>query len=142
MHSFNAAQRVFLVFISYMGLVDSRRTPMMSASVLRASLGTGLNTSDENARLFSEYLDSLGHGGHWRLGNILSLAYLGGMVAWGFVAIDFGSIAGVDDFFTFAAVDTVVFLALVLGYRLLLKQLVHKARRAGYPIEYPFRVSG
>src|SRR5439155_17017020 len=77
-HSINGAQRVLLVFFSYMALVDSRRTPIMSAPVLRASIGRGLNASDENARLFAVYFESLGHGGHWPLGDFLSLAYFGG----------------------------------------------------------------
>jgi len=141
MHSSDAMQRVFLVFFSYMALVDAWQTPIMSASVLRASVGTGLNKSDENAMLFAKYLDSLGHGGHWRLGNLLSLVYFGGMIAWAFVALDFGLITGIDNFFPFAAVDTLLFLLLELVYRLLLKRLLRDAKRAGYPIQYGRRIS-
>ncbi len=136
MHSFDAMQRVFLAFFSYIALVDVWQTPIMSASVLRASVGIGVNRSDENAIMFAGYLESLGHGGHWRFGNFLSLAYFGGMIAWALVAIDLKLITGTDAFFIFAAVDAAVFVLLALVYRLLLRQLLSAARKAGYPIQY------
>lgn len=95
------------------------------------------NKSDENAKLFSQYLESMGHGGHWLLGNVLSLAYFGGFVAWTLIAFDFPSLTGIGDFFRFALVDGTLFLLLALVYRLLLKRLLRKARRAGYPIQAP-----
>src|SRR5207245_5923224 len=42
LNSINAAQRVFLVFFSYIALVDCWQTSIMSSSVLRGSTGTGL----------------------------------------------------------------------------------------------------
>ena len=130
-----AFPRVSLVAFTYVGLIDSWQTPVMSASFLRASIGTGLNRSDENAMLMAEYLESLGRGGHWLSGNLLSVAYLGIMMAWGLVAaLGFPSPSSMTGVLTFGFWDTVVFVILFTVYRLMLIRLLQKARRAGYAI--------
>ena len=57
------------------------------------------------------------------------------MVLWGSVALEFSLVAGVDDFFSFGVVDTLLLLTLIAVYRLLLNRLVRRARRAGYQIQ-------
>ena len=70
--SIDASWRVFLASFSYLSLGEVWQTPIISASIMRATIGKGINQDDDNVRLFAEYLESLGHGGHWPLGNILS----------------------------------------------------------------------
>jgi len=139
--SSNAFVRAILVAFSYLGLIDSWQTPVMSASVLRATIGKGLNRSDENAMLLSQYLESLGRGGRWYFGNILSLAYLATMVSWGVVAVDFPSLTGINDLLTFGLVDTVIVLFLWSVYRLGLMRFLRNARRAGFPVQPPRRAA-
>jgi hypothetical protein len=133
--SSDAFPRLLLVALSYVALSDSWKTPILSASVLRATIGKGFNDSDENARLMGAYLESLGHGGHWYFGNLLSIAYLLTMAAWGLVAVDFPSLTGLNGFLTFGAADTAFLLILWSAYRLLLMRLLRDARRAGFPIQ-------
>ena len=139
--SSDASTRLLAVGFSFLGLLDVWWTPIFSSAVLRASLGTGLNKSDANARLLAEYLESLGHGGTWRFGNMLSLAYLGAMFAFGLFALGFTSIFGAKISWAFypAYFGMIVFLWSV--YQLLLRRLLRKARRAGYPIQMPGRSS-
>ena len=139
--SSDASTRLLAVGFSFLGLLDVWWTPIFSSAVLRASLGTGLNRSDANARLLAEYLESLGHGGTWRFGNMLSLAYLGAMFAFGLFALGFTSIFGAKISWAFypAYFGMIVFLWSV--YQLLLRRLLRKARRAGYPIQMPGRSS-
>jgi len=139
--SSSAFPRVLLVALSYAALSDSWKTPILSAPVLRATIGRGFNDSDENATLMAAYLESLGRGGHWRGGNILSVVYLLTMCAWALVAIDFPFVTGLNGFLAFAGVDTAFLLLLWSAYRLLLMRLLRDARRAGFPIQRPRRGS-
>jgi hypothetical protein len=132
--SSDAFPRVLLVALSYVALSDSWKTPVLSASVLRAMIGKGFNDSDENARLMAAYLESLGRGGHWYFGNLLSLVYLVTMGIWALVAVDFPSLTGLNGFLAFGVVDTVFLLILWSVYRLLLMRLLGHARRTGFPI--------
>src|SRR2546425_8797987 len=140
--SSGAFLRLLIVGASISGLVDVWLTPVFSSTVLRASLGTGLNRDDENARLFAEYLDSLGQEGRWRFGNLLSLAYLGVMFGWGAIAVAFTSIAGMENSWAFYPLYLAFVVVLWSIYRLLLRRLVREARRAGYPIQHPGRSPG
>jgi len=140
--STDAAWRVFLASFSYLSLGEVWQTPIMSASIMRAMIGTGTYEDDDNVRLFAEYLESLGHGGHWPLGNILSLVYLGIFVAWAFVAYDFPSLTGIGDVISFGLVEITLLLLLGVPYHLLLKRLLGQARRAGYPVKYRGRSVG
>jgi hypothetical protein len=139
--SIDASWRVFLASFSYLSLGEVWLTPIMSASIMRATIGKGINKDDDNVRLFADYLQSLGHGGHWPLGNTVSLAYFGIFLAWTFVAYDFPSLTGTGDVFSFGLVDVSLLLLLGLLYHLLLKRLLGQARRAGYPIRYARRWS-
>jgi len=134
--------RLLVVGFSFGALLDVWLTPVFSSTVLRASLGTGLNRDDENARLFAEYLDSLGQEGRWRFGNLLSLAYLGVMFGWGAIAVAFTSIAGMENSWAFYPLYLAFVVVLWSIYRLLLRRLVREARRAGYPIQHPGRSPG
>jgi len=140
--SIDASWRVFLASFSYLSLGEVWQTPIISASIMRATIGKGINQDDDNVRLFAEYLESLGHGGHWPLGNILSLAYFGIFVVWAFVAYDFPSLTGISDTFAFVLVDITLLLLLGVPYHLLLKRLLGQARLAGYPVKYRGRSVG
>ena len=140
--SVDGSWRVFLASFSYLSLGEVWLTPIMSASIMRATIGKGINQDDDNVRLFAEYLESLGHGGHWPLGNILSLAYFGIFVVWAFVAYDFPSLTGISDTFAFVLVDITLLLLLGVPYHLLLKRLLGQARLAGYPVKYRGRSVG
>lgn len=139
--SFDVLMRIFLVAITFVGLVDAWWTPIMSASVLRATVGSGLNRSDENARLLSEYLESLGQGGRWRAGNILSLAYFLTMFAWGIVAVAFESLTGIQNNLAFPPLYLTSLFVLWGVYRIMLNRLLREARRAGYRVQIPRRSS-
>jgi len=140
--SIDASWRVFLASFSYLSLGEVWQTPIISASIMRVTIGKGINQDDDNVRLFAEYLESLGHGGHWPLGNILSLAYFGIFVVWAFVAYDFPSLTGISDTFAFVLVDITLLLLLGVPYHLLLKRLLGQARLAGYPVKYRGRSVG
>ena len=140
--SIDASWRVFLASFSYLSLGEVWQTPIISASIMRATIGKGINQDDDNVRLFAEYLESLGHGGHWPLGNILSLAYFGIFVVWAFVAYDFPSLTGISDTFAFVLVDITLLLLLGVPYHLLLKRLLGQASLAGYPVKYRGRSVG
>ena len=140
--SIDASWRVFLASFSYLSLGEVWQTPIISASIMRATIGKGINQDDDNVRLFADYLESLGHGGHWPLGNILSLAYFGIFVVWAFVAYDFPSLTGISDTFAFVLVDITLLLLLGVPYHLLLKRLLGQARLAGYPVKYRGRSVG
>ena len=140
--SIDASWRVFLASFSYLSLGEVWQTPIISASIMRATIGKGINPDDDNVRLFADYLESLGHGGHWPLGNILSLAYFGIFVVWAFVAYDFPSLTGISDTFAFVLVDITLLLLLGVPYHLLLKRLLGQARLAGYPVKYRGRSVG
>src|SRR2546428_5245697 len=79
----DAWMRLLTVAFTFVGLVDTWWTPIASAAVLRATVGTGLNKSDENARYLSEYLESLGQGGHWRGGKGARRRCRAVMFSWG-----------------------------------------------------------
>jgi len=140
--SMEASWRVFLASLSYLSLGEVWQTPIISASIMRATIGKGINRDDDNVRLFADYLESLGHGGHWPLGNILSLAYFGIFLVWAFVAYDFPSLTGIGDGLSFVLVDITLLLLLGVPYHLLLKRLLGQARRAGYPVKYQGRSVG
>jgi len=139
--SVDGSWRVFLASFSYLSLGEVWLTPIMSASIMRATIGKCINKNDDTVLLFADYLQSLGHGGHWLLGNIVSLAYFGIFLAWAFVAYEFPSLTGIDDVFSFGLVDITYLLLLWLVYHLLLKRLLGQARRAGYPVRYARRSS-
>ena len=139
--SSGASTRLLSVGFSFLALLDVWWTPIFSSAVLRATLGTGLNRSDANARLLAEYLESLGRGGTWRFGNMLSVAYLGAMFAFGLFALAFGSIFGPNNSWAFYPVYFGVIMFLWSVYQLLLRRLLRKARRAGYAIQMPRRSS-
>jgi hypothetical protein len=106
--------------------------------------GTGINQSEgyENARLLSEYLESLGHGGHWMMGNFLSLAYFGFLVAWAFITFNFHSLAGISDIVQFGIANFSLVLLLAVVYHRLLGRFLRRARQAGYPIRFARRSWG
>jgi len=133
----DVTMRVFVVGITFVGLADAWWTPVISAAVLRATLGTGLNKSDANARLLADYLESLGQGGRWPLGNRLSLAYLAAMFAWGLLAVAFEPLTGIRDGLAFFPLYLTSLAVLWGAYRLVLKRFVREARLAGYPLRGP-----
>ena len=143
--SMDAVWRVGVASFSYLSLKEVWLTPIMSASIMRAMVRMGLNQNadgDDNALLLAKYLDSLGHGGHWMLGNILSLAYLGILAAWVLIALDFPSLTGTSSEFWFVVANVILGLPLGIAYHLLLGRLLGQARRAGYTIQYRRRWSG
>src|SRR6266568_489717 len=137
--STDAFLRIFVVAFSFVALVDAWWTPIASATVLEASIGTGMNKSDENARLVAGYLRSLAQGGHWLQANLVSFAYLAAMFGWGFVAVEFERISGSQNSWSFFPLYFASLIGLWSAYRLMLKQFLRAAKQAGYPILFPVR---
>src|SRR6266705_2268788 len=127
--------RLLVVGFSFAGLLDAWMTPVFSSAVLRVSIGKRLNRDDSNARLLADYLDSLGQGGRWLVGNGLSLAYLVVMFVWGFLAIDLAPFANLGGDLEFYLVFFGSFFVLWSVYQSVLRRLLRRARQAGYPIK-------
>jgi len=80
------------------------------------------------------YLDSLGRGGYWVKGNILSLVCLLIFLGWGFVAIEFSRITGSQDPWAFFTMNVAFVFLLVWYYRRTLMRMAEDAAAKGLPL--------
>ena len=129
--SFIAGIAFSLVAISFIALLDAWLTPVLSSGVLTALVGTGQFRSDENARMLADYLNSLGRGGRWILGNAVSFVYFLIFVLWGIAAIPLSLTIGGS---IFLVANVALIMMLYLSYRRLLLRVERDAVSKGYPL--------
>jgi hypothetical protein len=124
-------------------MVNPWRFPLiLSARVLRSiadlpDFGPG-SPRDETARSNAiRYLESSGQGGHWRRGNLLSLAYFIVYLAWGFIALNFFSFTRIRDgplaLLVFSALQVTSTCLMAWEHRHALRRLADHAAREGLP---------
>jgi len=120
-----------LIFTFSLVLLDSWRMPLIfSSRVLRALEGIEEFRQDilRDERAYASaiaYLESLGQGGRWRTGNLLSLLFFIIYLIWGLVALRFPDLTGIED----GVANLAVFFAFHLPSAWLMFWIYHRALR-------------
>jgi len=131
------------LMFSFLILVDVWATPLVfSSRVIRAwarkeEFKADFQRNERAITMLVSYLDSLGHGGRWLEGNLLSLSYFVIFLAWGLIAYRFPQLTGIENGLLVLATFMIpyvasVFLQLWL-FRRSFNRMVADAALKGFP---------